>query len=118
MKGRGACSASSSRRHFRRQVGLVTDGDLESWEVLGLLTPNLSPPLSEPQRLLAASPGFGWLDETCHGARDPRPRPERASDLRFSWCPRGEPNEGGDAPAGAFVEVRATYSVPGRTADA
>lgn len=26
--------------------------------------------------------------------------------------PRGEPNEGGDAPAGAFVEVRATYSVP------
>jgi hypothetical protein len=32
---------------------------------------------------------------------------------RFSPCPRGEPNEGGDAPASAFVEVRATYSVPG-----
>ena len=34
-------------------------------------------------------------------------------DHRMDRCPRGEPNEGGDAPAGALVEVRATYSLPG-----
>jgi hypothetical protein len=34
-------------------------------------------------------------------------------DHRMDRCPRREANEGGDAPAGAFVEVRATYSVPG-----